>query len=430
MSLTRPGAGAEHPSDANWIPGRASFDDHAMSSVSDARRLARRLITAAGITAAGITAAGCEAPTGTSAGSTESPSITAEAEDSGTDATAPEAVAPPTRAAPEAVAPEPRVATVEVDRFFDQPDAPRLHVLRHAEITRVERGTGGRSVAFRLTFADGSRGYFKPEQTFSGTSYRAEVGAYHVDRALGLSRTPPTVLRSIPWSRLSPTLGADPRASEVIVQADGTVRGSLSFWIEERLVPLELGVGFEAWFRVEPAPFLTPFQRARVFMAQAAGSEPIVPPVGEEGRALPLAGEPDREDRGAELSDLILFDYLVHNIDRWGGGFTNVRTRGARGPLVYLDNAAGFGVSRPRIGFMDRRLFAVQRFRRSTIDAIRELDVDALRARLDVEAATVAGHGPLLDRSRLAHFEERRAAVLAHVEERSTVQGEAATFPW
>jgi len=401
-----------------------------MSSVRDARRFARRLITAAGITAAGITAAGCEAPSDTSTGSIEAPSITAPtSEDAGTDAEPLERHVSATRTEPDLVSPAPAASSSDA-AFFGEPDEPRLEVLHRSEITRVERGMGGRSVAFRLTFADGSRGYFKPEQTFSGTSYRAEVAAYHLDRQLGLGRTPPTVLRSIPWSRLSPTLGDDPRASEVIVQPDGTVRGSLSFWIEERLVPLELGVGFERWFRVEPAPFLTPFQRARVFMAQAAGAEPIVPPVGEEGRVLPLAGEPDRDDRGAELSDLVLFDYLAHNIDRWGGGFTNVRTRGAHGPLVYLDNAAGFGVSRPRIGFMDRRLFAVQRFRRSTVDAIRALDVGALRSRLDVEAATVERHGPLLDRSRLAQFEERRAALLAHVEERSTAQGEAATFPW
>ncbi|GAB4199868.1 MAG: hypothetical protein OHK0013_10370 [Sandaracinaceae bacterium] len=371
-------------------------------------------IASASVTATGITAAGCDAPTETSAGSLEAP--TTSSEDAGHDASEPEATEPGATATTQAT---------HVDAFFELDDAPRLETLRHAEITRIERGSGGRSVAFRLTFADGSRGYFKPEQTFSGTSFQAEVAAYHVDRLLGLGRTPPTVARALPWGRLQAVLGADPRAAEVIVQPDGTVRGSLSYWIEERLVPLQLGIGFERWFRVDPPPYLTPFQRARVYIAQAAGAEPIVPPVGEEGAPLPPAGEPDRADRGAELSDLILFDFLIHNIDRWGGGFTNVRTRGPGGPLVFLDNAAGFGSGRARTGFMDRRLFAVQRFRFRTVEAIRAFEVDALRARLDAE-----GMGTLLDEARLAHLEERRAAILAHVAERSTAQGEPATFPW
>jgi hypothetical protein len=280
-------------------------------------------------------------------------------------------------------------------------------------------------VGFRVTFEDGSRGYFKPDQRFSGASDRAEVASYHVDRLLELGRVPTTTMREIPLSRLAPLLASDRRASEVIVQPDGTVRGSLSSWVEDPLVPLELGVGFEAWFRVEPAPYLTPFQRARVFIAQAAGTEPIVPPVGEEGRALPLAGEPDRDDRGAELSDLILFDHLVHNIDRWGGGFTNVRTRGRGGPLVFLDQGGAFGPGVQRIGFMDRRLAAVQCFRRSTVEAIRALDLEALRERLLDE-----GVGELLDARRLAGLEDRRRAILAHVDQRLALQGESATFPW
>ncbi len=375
-------------------------------------------ITAMG-TAMGITAVGCEAPRDTSHGAIEAPTIEASetSSDAGVDAAAAvdevrEAEAPP-------------VTPSHLHAFFDELDAPRLEVLRHAAITRIERGSGGRSVGFRLTFEDGSRGYFKPEQTFSGSSDRAEVAAYRVDRALGLGRVPTTTLREIAWSRLEPLLTGDRRAAEVIVQPDGMVRGSLSAWIEEPLVPLELGVGFERWFRVEPAPYLTPFQRARVFIAQAEGSQPIVPPVDEEGRALPLAGEPDRDDRGAELSDLVLFDHLVHNIDRWGGGFTNVRTRGCGGALVFLDQGGAFGPGMQRIGFMDRRLAAVQRFRRSTVEAIRSLDLESLRAELVEE-----GFGELLDARRLEGLEARRRAILAHVDARLALHGESDTFPW
>ena len=69
-------------------------------------------------------------------------------------------------------------------------------------------------------------------------------------------------------------------------------------------------------------------------------------PVGQNPHDHQVQHRTDRADRGAELSDLVLFDYLIHNIDRWGGGFTNVRTRGEGGPLVFLDNAGGFGAGR------------------------------------------------------------------------------------
>lgn len=384
-----------------------------MASVpSDARRFANRLLT---ITAIGITAVGCEAPTDSSAGALEAPGVALDPvqADAGHDAAI----------EGELTLGEPVITPG--DAFFEEPDAPRLETLRHAEIVRVERGSGGRSVGFRLTFADGSRGYFKPEQTFSGASDAAEVAAYHLDRMLGLGRAPATTMRAIPWSRLEAALGEDPRAAEVIVRPDGTVRGSLSHWVEEPLVPLVLGVGFERWFRLEPAPYLTPFQRPRVYLAQASGAEPIVMPTDEEGRALPLAGEPDREGRGAELSDLVVFDHLVLNIDRWGGGFTNVRTRGRGGPLVFLDQGGGFGPGMQEIGFMDRRLAVVQRFRRSTIERLRSLELDALRARLEGE-----GFGELLDARRYEGLEARRAAILAHVEARVAAAGESDTLPW
>lgn len=384
-----------------------------MATSTEATRLAL-----ATITALGITAVGCEAPREEPAPPTfahEAPEVVPAqvghdarepARDAGSDASS----------AP---------ATARVDHFFGEADAPHLSALREAEITRIERGSGGRSVAFRFTFADGSRGYFKPDQSFSGTSDVAELAAYHLDRLLGLGRVPPTVMRVVPYARLAPLLAGDPRAAEVRVRPDATVRGSLSRWVETPLVPLVLGIGFERWVRVEPPPYLTPFQRPRVYIAQASGEAPIAPPTDEAGVALPVAQEPDTPTRAAELSDLVLFDHLVNNIDRWGGGFTNVRTLGRAGPLVFLDQGGAFPPGMQDIGFMRRRLAVVQRFRRETIEAIRGLDVAALEQRLLAE-----GEGALLDAPRWEGLEARRRAILVHVEERLAQQGESATFAW
>jgi hypothetical protein len=341
---------------------------------------------------------------------------------------APASTPPPASAAPAPVAvvePAPvdagdaeDAATITPhDAFLGTEDAPLLEVLASSEITRIERGSGGRSLAFRLTFADGSRGYFKPPQTFSGSHFYAEIASYHLDRMLGLGRVPPTIGRRIAWDGLAAVAAGDARVSEAIVDRDH-VCGSLSYWVPERLVPIQLGLGWESWVRFAPAPVVSPFQRARVYASQAAGETPITD-VSDLRRA---ADAPDTATRAAELSDLVLFDYLTENIDRWGGDYTNVRTRGPGGELVFLDNAAGFIVSHDASpGFMDARLHAVQQFRRSTVEAIRTFDVAAYRARVEADVCA-----PILTDRLYAQLEERRATLLAHVDRMIAEHGDAA----
>jgi len=331
-------------------------------------------------------------------------------------AAAPPSAVPDEPIATAATAPAPtatsEAAPVTRDAFLGEPDAPRLEVLARSEITRIERGSGGRSLAFRLTFADGSRGYFKPAQTFSGAHFYAEIASYHLDRMLGLGRVPPTIGRRLPWAPLREVAAGDARLSEATVDGDD-VCGSLSYWVPERLVPIQLGLGWEAWVRFVAPPAVSPFQRARVYATHASDGVLEVHDANET---------PDTGDRAAELSDMVLFDYLTENIDRWGGDYTNVRTRGERGALVYLDNAAGF-IEAPHAspGFMDARLHTVQRFRRSTIDAIRVLSIDALRTRIEADACA-----PVLSDRLYAQLEERRAALLAHVDRMIAEHGDAA----
>ena len=319
--------------------------------------------------------------------------------------------------APDAGESEPDAAVIALDSFFGREDAPLLDVLAHSDLARVERGSGGRSLAFRLTFSDGSRGYFKPPQTFSGSHFFAEIAAYHLDRMLGLGRVPPTIGRRLAWDPLREIAAGDERVAEAIVDRDH-VCGSLSYWVPERLVPIQLGLGWEAWARFGPAPAVSPFQRARVYASQAAGEMPVSD-VSDLRRASATL---DTSDRAVELSDLVLFDYLTENIDRWGGDYTNVRTRGPGGELVFLDNAAGF-IDSPQASpsFMDARLHAVQRFRRSTIDAIRGFDVEAYRARVEADVCA-----PILTDRMYTQLEERRATLLAHVDRMIAEHGESA----
>jgi hypothetical protein len=293
--------------------------------------------------------------------------------------------------------------------FAGRPDAPVLSALASEPIATVKKGVGGRSLAFRVELAGGTRAYFKPAQSFAAHWF-SEVAAYHVDRGLGFGRTPPVVSRRVAWSELARAAGSDPRVAEIRRNADGTVDGAMMAWIEGELPALDPPRGWESWLRVEPLEAASPFQRERDWK-RGAGTRPRDAPAPDPKRA-------------GELSDLVLFDYLLGNIDRWGGGFTNVRTLGPGGPLVHIDNANGFHRGSGRTAHLDAQLRAVQRFRKRTVAAIRAFDAARLRDSLAREPLA-----PILDEERLKGFETRRLRVLEHVAAMERRHG-AAALPW
>jgi hypothetical protein len=306
--------------------------------------------------------------------------------------------------------------------FLGEPDAIRIETLRAGAISEVTKGKGGRSLAFEITLADGTRGYFKPEQSFSAAHWYSEVAAYYLDRELGLGRVPPTTGRELRWSDLREAAADDERVSELAIARDGTLKGAFIWWIPEPLKRLRMGRGWERWVRVQPILPITPYQRPVDYRADLNG-RPGVREANSPSR--PMARSPDTDGRAAELSDLILFDYLTQNVDRWGGDFTNVRTRGPGGPLIYLDNGAGFWLGEQRLGLMEARLKALQRFRRSTIQAVRALDIERLASRLRDDPLA-----PVLSQKQLDGVAQRRMAVLEHVDAMIERFGEGAVLPW
>ena len=306
--------------------------------------------------------------------------------------------------------------------FLGQPDTDRIEALRTSEISEVEKGKGGRSLAFRITLADGTRGYFKPKQTFSAAHWYSEVAAYYLDRELGFGRVPPTTGRTFRWSELEKAAGRDERVSELGIGPDGTVKGAFIWWIPEPLKRVRMGRKWERWVRVQKSLPVTPYQRPVDYRADL-NRRPGVREATDPSR--PIAQTPDTEERPAELSDLIVFDYLTQNVDRWGGDFTNVRSRGPGGPLIYIDNGAGFWLGEQRLGLMEARLKALQRFRRSTVEAVRQLDIERFSARLQGDPLA-----PVLNEKQLDGLSQRRQAVLGHVDAMVARFGEARVFAW
>jgi len=305
-------------------------------------------------------------------------------------------------------------------RFFEHRDRPIRSDLANQGVATVERGHGGRSLGFKITLADGTRAYFKPSQSFTGMSWQAELAAFHLDRELGLGRVAPSIGRRIDWSAIEPAAGDDRRVSELNV-VDGQLDGALIWWVPERLRAVELPNGWQRWLRIDDAlPAVSPFQRPLAYRERIAALTDET-----EAPTVPSAPDPDRPDRPAELSDLMVFDYLIHNGDRWGTNNTNIRTLETGGPLMYLDNAAGFTMRRARTHLMDTRLAQVQRFRRSTIDAVRHFSMRRFQARLERDPLA-----PLLDEAQLENFEVRRAYLLDYVDGLLERFGQAQVYAW
>lgn len=306
--------------------------------------------------------------------------------------------------------------------FLGEPDGPRIDALRSEKIASTKKGRGGRSLAFKITLEDGTEGYFKPKQSFSAAHWYSEVAAYYLDRELGIGRVPPTTGRAFAWAELEKAAGNDKRIEELQIEKDGNIEGAFVWWIPDPLDRLKLGRRWERWIRVQKTLPITPYQRPVDYRADLNG-RPGVREATDPSR--PLASAPDTEERAAELSDMIAFDYLTQNVDRWGGNFTNVRTLGKGGPLIYLDNGAGFWLGEQRLGLMEARLKALQRFRRSTVEAFRKLDVNRFARRLATDPLA-----PVLNERQLNGLKRRQQAFLAHVDRMIDRFGEREALAW
>jgi hypothetical protein len=271
-------------------------------------------------------------------------------------------------------------------------DGAWLARLASGPIASVRHNGGGTSLTLRVTFHDGRRAVFKPAQRLPSSNHRAEIAAYHVDRTLGFGRTAPVAGRRISIAYLESELASDAPAlerlrSEVSSQG-GLVEGAMIAWHSSPLVLADVPTGFRA-----------------------------------DLRATAHTG-PGRTRELAALSDLLVFDFLIDNTDRFSGG--NVLASGKKdGPLVFLDNASAFLPGRARAGAtLARTLDGVCRFPPATLAALAALTPPTLSTTLGASLARDP-LAPVLDPKTLGAIDARVTALLAHVAACRAEHGEA-----
>jgi len=272
------------------------------------------------------------------------------------------------RAAPAALAarrdlsalPDLRIALEASGTFMGMSDELLLERVRTQPIVRFKVNHGGSSLSFRIEFADGSRAAWKPTQTNTQTIPRKEVAAYRLNRLLGLNAVPPAAPRVVSREDLLAHLHPEsvallPRIeAETIFGPGGKTVGTASYWI-----PVIKDSGFD-----------TPEgQRlAQTWLSQ--------------GQHIPSA----QRAIAAQLSDLVVFDFLTANPDRLSGGNMKMSPDGRQ--LYYMDNTMSFFLE--PLGKQKTRdaLMKTQRFSRATFAALERISVPTLEHVLAEETGT------------------------------------------
>jgi hypothetical protein len=244
------------------------------------------------------------------------------------------------------------------------------------------RPVGTTSVTFQVDLAGTIDAAFKPESHLHPRGWLNEVAAYRIARELGLDDVPPAVVRSVDRGQLRRRVDVETgvvfdELENDLVFTGSQVRGAFIYWVPGlQRSDLDTPEGITRW---------------SAWLAQ--GGE-----IPEDQRTL-----------ARDLSNTLLFDYLIGNRDRWTGG--NVRPVDG-GRLVIRDHnlafpvALGEGVHARMLSYLQRS----QRFSASVVERLVAMDETALRA-------AVEDHEPsrLLDDRQIDGVLQRRAAILSYV---------------
>jgi hypothetical protein len=253
------------------------------------------------------------------------------------------------------------------------------------------RPVGSTSTVFRTVLKGLSfRAAFKTATYLRPYGAIAEVAAYRLSRCLGMINVPPAVLRRTTALQLQ--FGLEPAsaskwidiAPRLLNDASGLVEGAAIYWVDG-LRDIELS---------------TPAGRDE-HLQWLSQSHPLREP------PPPMA---------AQLSDLVAFDYLIGNWDRWSG--SNVRGEASGRTLIIRDQDAAFAglVTEGLQRKMLEPLLKTERFSRSFVNRLRGLTRASFERELGQDTSlAMRPHRGFSPRAMDGLF-DRRGAVLSHVQ--------------
>jgi hypothetical protein len=294
------------------------------------------------------------------------------------------ALALPAERDPGAV-PDPATVQDSAGTFLGMQDDVLIGRLRRQPIARMRLNHGGSSLSFRVEFADGSRAAFKPAQTHLQTIPRKEVAAYRLNRLLGLSAVAPAAPRMVSREEIFGHLHGDtvpllPRIrSETIFDPRGYTAGVMMYWI-----PVIKDSGLDTTEGIaQSVQWLT------------------------AGQAIP----PAKHGLAAQLSDMIVFDFLTANPDRYSGGNMMTNEDGSR--LYFMDNTLSFFIEPEGNERTWTALRRAQRFSRQLYEALGRITEPVLT---QIMAEASEGEYEILTKPEIRAVVSRRDALRRYID--------------
>ncbi len=256
-------------------------------------------------------------------------------------------------------------------------DAP---VVKYASV-------GHTSIVFHAELREHEDAALKPDTHRHPGGYRAEIAAYRLAQLLAIDNVPPAARIMIERDQLREKLVT--RSGEDAREIEGSIR-----WLEHD--PHDIAPAAAVLWIPNLTSIGLDTQRGIETWAQWLAQEQKVE---EDDRAL-----------AKDISNMVLFDYLIGNWDRFSGG--NVQVNEEKKRLIIRDHNLAFKSPLPQRlhAKMLRPLFRAERFSRTSIMKLKQLD----RPSLD-KAVVEVGERSLLSDQQRADIMDRRAAILSRV---------------
>lgn len=259
-----------------------------------------------------------------------------------------------------------------------------------ASTTRF-RPMGGSSVTFRVEFTSHIQAAFKPATKDRLTAYQREIAAFRLAQTFGLTTVPPAILVKYTRDELQTKLYSGSTETwtklneRIVWDNDGSTMGALIYWVEDAKPPKFSDLGNPAW-------------EQWLLQGSVAPSTSIA----------------------HDLSDMLVFDYLIGNWDRFSGGNFKITKDNHR--LILLDHNSGFGA--PLRGKVHERVYQklrqVQKFSRTLYAGLLNLEITQLSSVLNGDTP----HPILLSDAQIQGVLDRRATILSYIQSLIEIYGD------
>lgn len=327
-----------------------------------------------------------------------------------------------------AKAPKDKTLTALLTKAIDQDPAfaPRVATLKaETDIDQIMRLGGGSTITLKLVKGD-DLSAFKPLQTRRQSNYRSEIAAWRLCEMIGCDFQIP-YNRPVRISRadFDKLYSKDDKKQRDYAanfkdlqweQADGAsfLYGTQKSWVPHfTKFPIEDTETWQPWLAIRDRKnsLERPLnENLRRWLRDDATSASYRPVLNEADGVTSAA-------LARQLSDMLVFDFLVGNWDRFSTvrAYWGANCQFSSGRLVSIDNGAAFPAFPP--GRVEANLLKVERFSRSMIFGLRSLDRDRTYALLFPEP------GPQ-DAKRFEQFWKQRDRVLSRVDALIAKHGE------